>query len=549
MTAAVAAKGGSRRAVVMNGVGDLPVPAVSDSECVVPGQQTQLGTIATMRLRTGLPPLSSDESSVLPVRLAVRRRVRRTCIESSDDGAAAVPVDGGESDVAHGSDKDPPPRDLSDGDGGGDHLQNEDGDGEGAAPGGAVVQTGGSDAAPATRSSRSRPRKRSRPSAVRSLRGTDAGVPLSQRKALATSERRDSMLCVLNACLLSASGAMTAVEDFDQDGVSARVVSALACPSRVVFCRFGPALVDLAGLWISPFEKVLCSCYHDSHNVALASVTRRESTCWHADVFRAAMDQQRSRREKILRALQLQPTTQPHAFSFELLGTRCALSFDGDIFSPVVASEKRLIRCISAACRSMERSCAHAKLTRALPVFNASRRVQTSDGQDEQATESSCTDGTAEERPTASTDYGKYAGSERDDHRAILACALSRKKRNLLPCAEEQRQSDVWQRTADVISAGLTPASVVTPQPRGADTTEPSAMASNISASDRPFESMLRCGLVVDPNRVLYEKQCTQCLKQKPDSAVMNVEPAVIYTQHATASALQVSGVMMLVCA
>jgi len=67
--------------------------------------------------------------------------------------------------------------------------------------------------------------------------------------------------------------------------------------------------------------------------------------------------------------LQVKSGTDALAITADLNGTQCAFAFDGDIFCPVVADERRKIKCVSVGCRSMERTCTHARLTKALRSF------------------------------------------------------------------------------------------------------------------------------------------------------------------------------------
>lgn len=53
------------------------------------------------------------------------------------------------------------------------------------------------------------------------------------------------------------------------------------------------------------------------------------------------------------------------------------------------------------------------------------------------------------------------------------------------------------------------------------------------------FTALLRCGLVMDPAKVLCERRCSICGAQKKSKEVLE-EPAIIYTHHATAAPIQV---------
>lgn len=524
----------------MEGVGELPMPAISSDQCVIPSRRTQLGMIGYARMLAGVsgidpgPAFSSRTPS--PPRFVGRRcpptPVRRLGIggrrcahdSSSDDAGPPASqcvhqqtLNGGQENEGlhdHGAS----PGALSSGADG----DNEDG-GLDDSGGGQHV---GQDQSPRRRA-RSPPksavpaRKRYRKGAAHPARV--APIPLGMRKAAEEIARREAACFVMETCLRAAAGLVTVSANFSRGGVCGRIVAAPSSPSRVLFCRLRPALVDVAALWLSPHAKVLCSCRGHNQNVALASTTGRSSTCWHADSFRAAQKRLEACRERLVDALQVKPQTQPHAFTFELDGGRCGLAYDGDIFSPVVASEKRFIWCVAFGCRSMEHRCTHAKLLRALPVFNPSKirpepkAIDGSGDEDVPDTEREV------EHPKASNDFGQYAVLE-DDGADIRACQ-DRIKRNLLPCREEQKLTELWMRTADVLSATSACA-------------DGSAVARGPNSPQ--FAAFLRFGMVQDPKRVLFEPHCSHCRTKKPEDANLKEERAILYTEHPTAAPIQV---------
>lgn len=326
---------------------------------------------------------------------------------------------------------------------------------------------------------------------------------------------------------------MTAAADFRHGGLCGRLVGAPQCRSRVIFCRVGPALVDVVSLWLSPRGKVLCSCRDHTQNVALASTTGRACNCWHAQAFEVGMRDLSSERFAIFDALQVKPGAEQHAFTFDLLGTRCAVAFDGKIFSPVVATERRFMRCIAFSCRSLERSCTHVRLTRALPVFASAGTSADCSGSfsDE---DRAMSDGDETPQKKASTNYGRYGDATcdaADDFNAILEVHATRTKRNLLPCLEEQKMAERWMRTADLLA--------MSGRIRVGGSRS-SAAATESPLTPSALDTLHRCGLVFSPSQALCEKKCYECGCEREADTIIKRTPALVFTHHPTAPPLQV---------
>lgn len=381
-------------------------PGTSSDECPFPTHRTQLGTVALLRLRTR-PPQSRTPSPPpsFPERAARKRRVRHFELqyESADNTgtASGVPDAGGADEEggsgdSHGAGADRQGeegidhgRGADDEGGGGDDDDGfaDDGGGCGREDGGSgdvdnIEQSGALPAgstAPRPQDGQSKesrigrralsfaaarlPSRRRRSVRAMTRAPDDPAATLGERKSMAHAERQAAFSCVAMACLRAAAGLMTAAADFNTDGVSGRLVGAPQCRSRVLFFRAGPALLDVVALWMSRHGKVLCTCRGHTQNTALDSVTGRGSTCWHADCIRDCLTDLTSYMDSIRSSITVTPDTERHSFSFDLEGTRCAVAYDGLIYSPVVATERRFIRCVAFGCRSVERSCVHAKLT------------------------------------------------------------------------------------------------------------------------------------------------------------------------------------------
>lgn len=311
--------------IFMDNLVEPSVPQSSSDECPFPSRRTQVGIIAALRLRTGLTA-STPSSPLLRPRSAERRLVRRVRLHSDD-------AESGDPDDARASDED------SDG-GSSGGLYQDSGDGDqvrDAGPAHADVGDqaeadlddvqGDVDEAPTpevhprrrpglTRSAGGKPAKRQR-----TILGGGASVgatfgTLQQRRAAVNAERRTAVQGILRTWLRATAGLMTAAADSFQGGLCGRVVTAPDCRSRVVFCRVGPAAVDMVSLWLSPSGRVLFSCRDHTENVALASSTGRGSSCWHAHAFNVALRDLMPQRAAIVESLQVKPEAEPHSSTF-----------------------------------------------------------------------------------------------------------------------------------------------------------------------------------------------------------------------------------------
>ena len=510
----------------MPGVGGLPMPAVlsDEDDCPFPSRATQLGTIGALRMRVGLRPDELDGSCrPLLVKRARTRRVRGGRLrDSSEEGEEEENEDGGPGGEGLGGSG------AGCGGGGGSdgHPSGEDDDAVGghvvSGNGGAAADDGDGHASPSPPPTAQHP-KRLRLGTPRAKGRGRGGGTIAERAEVLHGEICVSLKVVLGACLRLAAGMPTRTADFSRPGVSGCLVGASSSPSRAVFCRFGPSLVDVAALWFSPAGKVLCSCRSHKQNVALAAVSGGEVSCWHADCFRDAMKDVDA--AVVTPILQVQGSTEPHAITFNVKDTRCALAYDGAIFCPVVATERRQIKCIGVGCRSMERTCTHARLTRALPVFSPVVGGEGGDNLSDAYSE----DVDDQQRPKASADFGEYGHSE-TDVAEIMRCMKGRAKRNLLPCQEEEKQGGMWLRTADLLDTYASAAN------------QSASVVPQCAELPVPLKALVQGGLCYDTRKPLVESKCASCGAEKLDDEAAELVPAILYTHHATAKPLQVSG-------
>lgn len=350
-----------------------------------------------------------------------------------------------------------------------------------------------------------------------------AAFPSSRRSARRPRktqlERKERLTAVISATLRQSTGVRTRAEPLAKGELSAQLVGSQDSSVRVLFCVVGPSAVDLATLWFSPGGSILCSCWEHKENVALLSLANEASSCWHAECFSDALRPLGHHRALLQSSMQVHEKLQPHAILVDMGSSTAGVAFDGDIFSPVVASRRRDIKCISTGCRSLQRRCHHTTLVRGLEHFASARGVE--DGDAGSGDDSDEHDGT---RGRGVVNYGDAGGADDADldDEELVAAARGRQKRNLLACLSEDQQCDKWRRTADFASL---------PQV-AAGTLGPATVAVGSDEAERgrplaPVQQLTKWGLAFDPSDVLHEACCTSCGVKKPlDTALSEPVPA-----------------------
>jgi len=231
--------------------------------------------------------------------------------------------------------------------------------------------------------------------------------------------------------------------------MAAKVVLSSTSSARFFFCVVVLHAVYLAAQWFSPDKAVMCSYWVHTVNVALISLAGESSTCWHADAFRSALGSFLEHKAATANALQVAEGAAPYARDIAMPCGITAESFDGHIYSPVVATRRRDIKCVSVGFRSNLRQCQHAALMRKLP-----RLVPGREGADGQSEASADGDGELPEHEAESH-------NDTDDDDDLEAISKERKTRNLLSCREEDKKGLLWCRTAEWVNESVAPRAFV----------------------------------------------------------------------------------------
>lgn len=336
-----------------------------------------------------------------------------------------------------------------------------------------------------------------------------------------TLQRQGVLASHISAALRRLLGMRTLVGAASGSGMMAQVVGASKSLSRFLFCVTGPQAVDLATLWLSADGATLCSCWGHTENVALLSMAGQDSSCWHAEAFKAAVKDLPDRKTELSKLLRVAGGTQPYAVDISTMRGPAAAAFDGAIYSPVVATRRRLIKCIAVGCRSTLRRCHHATLVRQL------HRLAATAGDDDASDGSSDEDDSAAERDVEE--------DERVLEEELVVISKNRQKRNLVACTEEDKQGMLWARTAEWEPVRVPPAAIFSP-PREAAEVQPAMPAKMPTLVGR----MAELGLAYDPSVVLVEKRCPTCGAEKPDATELVKSPALLYCDGNAVTPLEV---------
>lgn len=376
-----------------HGIGD----DCADAHSTLRSRQTQIGTLGYLGLMASTTqPSRSLAARTVPALVVERSRMPPSPTASTDSSSRASPVavlGSNEEEAGYESDEPPPLEEDRDGD---------------------ETDTSSSSGKPVTR-------RRS----ARRLRRVLARPHVDSQQ-----DRQRLLAGHISAALRQLLGMRTLVGAPVGSGMMAQVVGAPSSPSRFLFCVTGPQAVDLSTLWLSHGGAALFFCWGHTENEALLSMAGQDSTCWHAQAFKAALDDLRGHEAELSTHLRLESDVQPHAVDTSTFRGAAAAAFDGVIYSPVVATRRCHIKCIAVGCRSSQRRCHHAALVRTLD-----RLAAAGDSSDD----------------SSGDDGARVKHEDNEDEKVIeeelIIISKDRQRRNLVSCTEEDRQGLLWARS------------------------------------------------------------------------------------------------------
>jgi len=365
-------------------------------------------------------------------------------------------------------------------------------------------------------------------------RGRHARRTVGRARTETEAERQGVLTGLISSALRRLLGERTRADASVGTGMMAKVISAPDATSRFLFCVVGPHSVDLATLWYSPDGQPLCSCWGHTQNVALLSMTGDTSTCWHAKSFQAAVVNLASYRTDIMTFLQVRGGTRPYGIDVKTHTGMAAAAFDGSIFSPVVATRRRDVKCVAVSCRANPRRCHHAQLVKGLGRLAVTTEV------DDDVSDIMSDDDT----PGMDQDSDGVDGVDDVADEELVKISKERQPRNLLACEEEDKQCLKWARTAEWCAEDLA-ASPFLPPPR----TTGNVGIVGTEAPSEPLtflQRMAELGLVFDPGVTLHETTCSQCGASKPDGTQLMEEPGKLFCDGNSSQPLSVRACVLL---
>jgi len=247
--------------------------------------------------------------------------------------------------------------------------------------------------------------------------------------------------------------------------------------------------------------------------------------------FQAAVDGMAVHSGEIITTLQVQDDMKPHAIDVTTHKVMAAAAFDGTIYSPVVATKRRDVKCVAVSCRSNPRRCHHAELVKELE-----RLVVANDGVSGASDVSS-----DDEQPEKQNHHDDEDGDADLQDDELVKIAKERQKRNLVSCIKEDKQGLKWARTAEWATNELA-VSPFWPEPPavGGDPVVEQ------SASMTVLQRMAELGLVWDPSVVLHEVLCTQCGAAKTNNDELRKQAGKLYCDENSSEPLLVCSRVLL---
>ena len=369
---------------------------------------------------------------------------------------------------------------------------------------------------------------------------TDAAPPRLHRRARLHEPIlvEDFVQEALVACIRRSCGAPSSLPMRRYEApVTARVVGDPKARSRAIVLRSGAGKRDVSILWVSARDGILCSCFAGTQNAMFLSASNRSSKCSHTSAFGKALTASGVDRALFKSRMRLRADAADSAVAKEYDSTIVWAVLYHSVFSVVSFNAANAALCVAPCCRRFRGRCGHVRVVRSQhgpDVFNnplhgsslmavKSRkearkppvrlRAQVLNNEEE--------DEGVEKQPSDTLRAANDAGVE---------SVCKRTRRNLLPCAGEIGQGEVWNRTADwrtlLLRCGAGPS---------ADKT------STVRQMGRLFSAAIGVRAVRDLRHHLVEPFCGSCGQQRKERHKVEKERAILTTHHPTADPIKVS--------
>jgi len=353
----------------------------------------------------------------------------------------------------------------------------------------------------------------------------------SRRNAVLVEDFVEEALiaCIRRTCGLPSCRPMTKQTSV----VTARVIGDKNSRSRAIVLRQGSGKRDLSILWVSSRDGFLCSCFSGHENALFFSASSRSTTCVHTVALRNALSSSSVSTETFCARMRLRADAADFAVC-EDYGSAVVWSvLYHSVFSLVTFNSCNVATCIAPCCRRFRGRCGHVRVARDRLGPDGINDIKF-------GTAPAAVKARVDARRPPPRMYDKVVNNEEEDEgleklasdtmRGPLDSApvdlSARTSRNLLPCAGELMQGEVWNRTADWRT-------LVQQRPA----VDAAANAQQLAAV---LGAACSGGVIRDTRDALVEPYCGSCGQKREARHKVHSEPALLTTHHPTAAALKV---------
>lgn len=356
---------------------------------------------------------------------------------------------------------------------------------------------------------------------------------------------RDGMRAALVACVRRCCGLPSSmIVGKDPAAATANLVGDPSSRARAIMLRFGGSKRD-AVLSISSQGGLMCSCFLGTQNALLLSVSGRSSDCKHSALLRQCIVDADVPVLKFQKCMRLQEPASDYAVHRRFGATVVWTALYQEVYSLVTFTPGGVPLCIAPGCRRFRGRCGHVKLVRPLnEELKVTAALDAATGGRDRAPVRRDAQA-SDDRPPCVTSMEEDQGIEKlpsdtnrgdDDVDEVLLS--KRVPRNLMPCAGEIIEGDVWARSADwqrILCEAAERSSAGQPD--------------EINVFRGLYKECVRFGHVRDVKETLMEPYCGSCGTKREERHALIKEPASVYTHQATAPVIQVCAWRRLCCA
>jgi len=307
--------------------------------------------------------------------------------------------------------------------------------------------------------------------------------------------------------------------------------------SRAIVLRSGGTKRDVSILWVSCRDGLLCSCFGGTQNALFLSASSRSTKCAHTTALAEVLTRSGVSIETFRARMRLRADAANFAVYTDYGSTVWWSVLYRSVYSLVSFSSANVATCIAPGCRRLRGRCGHVKTAREEQLLEGFHNTRFGSAPDAVKARIA-----ARKQPLAAP-RAKVLNNEEEDEGiekeatdtlrvpqdAVPTRVAARVRRNLLPCAGEVTQGEVWTRTADWQNMYQERAAESDPR----QATDLKRMAALVSICKLN-------GMIRDVQQPLFEQSCGSCGVQRAERHKITKEPGLLTTHHPTANALKV---------